>query len=657
MEISSPSAKTPPDDNIRDPDTDTEVFESHPSREGDIRESQFNQEISPEPDSAFSTGDAAPDKVSAELKTLASNWLNWQASMVSGALCGGIFLPVNNTSQRVALLAQFPQCGGNLVLLEQVASLSLESGKHSIRHNQIYTSNQGQTCDLLACPLMVDNKASVVVALAISPRSKPQCHAVIQLLEWGMLWLETLLRQEVAYRREQSAIILNLIHAVLGHNSVKAAALETANVLATQLSCERVSIGLCYGLSARLLALSHIAHFERDREFIREIEAVMNEAIDQSCHLLYRQGVTGSGSVMQAHARLAKQQGNKGIHTRLLGSKSAPVGAISCELGDKTELTKENLALFETVSRLLGPIFELRMKNEASWLTKTMSALRLSVTRLLGGSYLKVKIASLSVMLVLLGLSVMPGTFEVKASAALQGKVRQLLVAPQDGFIKKGMVSAGDLVEQGNLLATLDDSRLRLERQKWQSEHNKLKKQYQQAFSARERAQLGILQARLDQVSAEMQLVDEQISRTRLKAPFDGIVLSGDLDQAQGSPVTKGQVLFEVTPLNHYRVLLEVDEHDIARLKSGQAGTLIMTALPDTRFNITLEKVIPVAISSDGYNYFRVQARLKQPSSLLRPGMRGVAKITIEERKLLWIWTHELRQRLSLWLWSLGVPG
>ena len=655
MEIASSSVKTSKEDEVKD--TDSGAFDTI-SSESEFREAGIKQPPPAQsPPSTHAGNGANQDKDHSELQSLALNWLNWQASMVSGVLCAGIFLPGKNANQEQQLLAQYPQNGVNLALLEQVASVSLASGKSSIRFNQVYTSNQGQTCDLLACPLMVDGQVSVMVALAISPRSKPQCHAVKQLLEWGMLWLETLLRQEVASRREQSAVILKLLHAVLAHTSVKAAALEAANVLATYLACERVSIGLSYGLSARLVALSHIAHFERDREFIREIEAAMNEAIDQDCFLVYRQGAKPCAAVMQAHARLAKQQGNKIIYTRVLATQSGPIGAITCELGNKADLTKDKLALYETVSRILGPVLSLRMKNEASWLKKTFSALRASLASLLGLSYLKIKIALLSAMLAITGLSVLPGTFEVKASATLQGKVRQLLVAPQDGFIEKGMVSAGDLVEQGKVLATLDDSRLQLERQKWQSESNKLKKQYQQAFSERERAQLGILQARLDQVSAELQLIDAQIARTRLTAPFDGIVLSGDLDQAQGSPVTQGQVLFEVTPLDHYRVMLEVDEHDIARLQPGQSGSLIMTALPGTRFNLTLEKVIPVAISSDGYNYFRVQARLEQPSPLLRPGMRGVAKITIAQRDLLWIWTHELKERLSLWLWSLGVAG
>jgi hypothetical protein len=32
--------------------------------------------------------------------------------------------------------------------------------------------------------------------------------------------------------------------------------------------------------------------------------------------------------------------------------------------------------------------------------------------------------------------------------------------------------------------------------------------------------------------------------------------------------------------------------------------------------------------------------------------MRGVGKIEVGQRKLLWIWGHTLYERIALWLWS-----
>jgi hypothetical protein len=59
-----------------------------------------------------------------------------------------------------------------------------------------------------------------------------------------------------------------------------------------------------------------------------------------------------------------------------------------------------------------------------------------------------------------------------------------------------------------------------------------------------------------------------------------------------------------------------------------------------------------VTTSREGRNFFRVEARLDGASERLRPGMEGVAKIAIEDRKLVWIWTHKAQNWLRLFLWT-----
>jgi hypothetical protein len=61
-----------------------------------------------------------------------------------------------------------------------------------------------------------------------------------------------------------------------------------------------------------------------------------------------------------------------------------------------------------------------------------------------------------------------------------------------------------------------------------------------------------------------------------------------------------------------------------------------------------------VSIPEEGRNYFQVEAKMEHTSDLLRPGMEGVAKIDIDRRKMIWIWTHKLVDwvRLSLWAYQ-----
>ena len=52
-------------------------------------------------------------------------------------------------------------------------------------------------------------------------------------------------------------------------------------------------------------------------------------------------------------------------------------------------------------------------------------------------------------------------------------------------------------------------------------------------------------------------LTGQQLERMQIMAPFDGVVVSGDLSQSLGSPVERGDVLFEVAPLDDWRLMLE----------------------------------------------------------------------------------------------------
>jgi multidrug resistance efflux pump len=50
-----------------------------------------------------------------------------------------------------------------------------------------------------------------------------------------------------------------------------------------------------------------------------------------------------------------------------------------------------------------------------------------------------------------------------------------------------------------------------------------------------DRAQLVISQAKADEARAQLALVDEQLGRIRIEAPFDGVVIRGDLSQSLGA--------------------------------------------------------------------------------------------------------------------------
>jgi multidrug efflux pump subunit AcrA (membrane-fusion protein) len=203
------------------------------------------------------------------------------------------------------------------------------------------------------------------------------------------------------------------------------------------------------------------------------------------------------------------------------------------------------------------------------------------------------------------------------------------------------------------LLAKLDDTDLVLERTKWESYREQYLKEYRDALGQRDRSKIRVLNAQIGQANAQLAITDAHLARINIKAPFDGMIVLGDLSQSLGAPSQRGDVLFEMAPLDDYRVVLEVDERDISDVVVSQKGKLVLTGLSESVIPFIVNKIMPVSETKEGRNYFRVEASLEQKLSYLRPGMEGVGKIQIGERKLIWIWSKNLLDwlRLTLWTW------
>ena len=132
--------------------------------------------------------------------------------------------------------------------------------------------------------------------------------------------------------------------------------------------------------------------------------------------------------------------------------------------------------------------------------------------------------------------------------------------------------------------------------------------------------------ARIAEAQAQLALVDEQLVRGRVGAPFDALVVQGDLSQSIGMPVRQGDTLMTLAAMGRHRVIVEVDETDIARVRPGQPGQLALSSLPWNTHAVVVERITPLAKAVDGRNVFEVEARMEAAPSDMRPGLLGRAR-------------------------------
>lgn len=257
----------------------------------------------------------------------------------------------------------------------------------------------------------------------------------------------------------------------------------------------------------------------------------------------------------------------------------------------------------------------------------------------------------LAVLLLVGSTTVMTGPYRVTASANLEGKIQRAIVAPFDGFIAQTYARAGETVTAGDVIATLDTQELLLQQQRYAAEKNEYTHQYRKALSTRDKTQAHIFKSQVSQAEAQLNLLEKKVQRSALVSTLDGVIISGDLSRSLGAPVKTGDVLFEVAPLDEYRLIIFVDEKQVVDVKQGLTGALTLKALPGDTLPIVVHKVSPVFTEDENGIAYHVEARLVENHAGLRPGMEGVAKIDIDQRSLAWIYLHELFDVIRLWAW------
>lgn len=568
-------------------------------------------------------------------------------------------------------------CGG---VVQAVVIWSNEANVGPFRPAALWPEGRPPGAELAAlCERVLEMRMPITQAVPVPAvvypiRSDADLHGAVALrfqgsvpahandwLRWGMGWMaERIARKdsgEGAAWRERLYLTLDLFTLVMDQANAAAAAQAAATEASQRLGCERVSVGFVARGSARLVSLSHSADFSQRLDLTHALEAAMNEGVDQGQRVLCagtRQDGKDSFVLMREHERLRRDFDSEVVlSVPFVAGKEQGVFVFEWAYGPVAE---DQLALAEGLSPLLGRALADRRRQDRPWYARLGRELAVQGERLVGPRYGLRKLLVLVLVAVATFLGVAQGDFRVSARAQLEGGVRRIVAAPYDGFIASSVVRAGYVVKADEVLAVLDDRDLRLEASRWESQQAQHVNQAREAQAQGNLAQIQIALAQNRQADAQRRLSEANLGRSQIRAPFAGVIVSGDLSQHLGAAIKKGQTLFEIAPLQSYRVILDIDEADISHVRPGQKGELVLAALVGERFPLTVSLVTPVAQAREGRNTFRVEAVLGELVPGLRPGMEGVGKVSIGEEYFAWIWTRRFFDwlRLQAWAW-MGV--
>jgi hypothetical protein len=429
------------------------------------------------------------------------------------------------------------------------------------------------------------------------------------------------------------------------------AALGLCNEVAVRSNAMRVTLSWLAGNKLKLVGTSHGGRVRNDTEAAGLIVRVMEEAYDQDLEVAHPNLETEALSLQ--HRLYSEAHANCRVLSLPVRFEGKPVGVLTIEhAAEDPPVVQDEIEALRVVLDLVAPRLE-EMYRKTGWVgARLWRRTRRGMSRFVGYRHTGWKCAALFMLLVVVLSLLIPMEHKVKATFILKAEASAYLTAPFSGYIDTVHQDVGDIVKKDTLLLDLDRRELLVQRSEMEADRNRSMTDARRLEGEGELTEMLLSQLTVKQVDAKLRVLDYRLSRTQVRAPFDGIVVEGDLRERLSAPVQAGEALFRIVQLEGLFGELQVDERDINYLSQELQGEISFASRPSERYSVELGQFEPIAIIEESGTYFRVRVHLlDEADDWWRPGMSGLCKINAGKRSVAWVFTHRTIEYLRLVLW------
>ncbi len=213
--------------------------------------------------------------------------------------------------------------------------------------------------------------------------------------------------------------------------------------------------------------------------------------------------------------------------------------------------------------------------------------------------------------------------------------------------------TAGQTVKRGDVLVELDDRDLKTQRETTLNDIEGARLAVERSKANFGRGE-GLFEAKLSSKQAfdnlsndlavsenslakaehALQLIDYQLTKTRILAPNDGTILAMPVVEGQvvatTASVNSGTSLMTIANLADLMVVANVNQVDVAKLNLGQRVSVSMDALHEPPMSGVIRFISPLAAVKNNIKGFEVDAKIENPSVHLLPGMTVNLTISVD---------------------------
>jgi membrane fusion protein (multidrug efflux system) len=221
----------------------------------------------------------------------------------------------------------------------------------------------------------------------------------------------------------------------------------------------------------------------------------------------------------------------------------------------------------------------------------------------------------------------------VRATGRIEAVQAVDLRPDEQGRITALLFQEGQSITAGTPLVRIDDAMLRAQAERASADRDLARQQLERVRRLRSEnasspADLERAQAAARSAEAALAVLNLQIERTTVRAPFDGVI--GQRFVSVGDYVTNATRLLTLQTVDPQRAVIEVPERHAIDLRPGQTVQFTVAAQPERVFSAQVEFIDPVVQTTS--RTIVVKARAPNPARVLRPGMFIEARLATATR-------------------------
>jgi len=432
-------------------------------------------------------------------------------------------------------------------------------------------------------------------------------------------------------------------------------AFALTNSLRNKLGCEQVVMGLATGRRVRILSISGLDDINRRSPGVGRIRAAMEECLDLDKPIVCQNERDWEGESLASNHRLHQQWQSSArgacIASIPLHSGEDCTAILSLRRRADEPFRQELIADITATVEPFAPAMLLVKRAHRGLFRHVLDSGGGFVRALTTSGRKGLKVLTALACLAALWFCFGSLDYEVVVPAKVTPKLQRQVAVPYDGRLIETCVEISDVVRAGEVLCRFDQRDLLLQRKQLRAQYAVHEREYMRALATEEPVEARLVDAQKRLIQTQLDIVERRLEQTLPRAPFDGVIISGDLRKQVGGVLAQGAPLFDIAPLDQWSLEMDIPQNVSGELGAGLKGRFASHARPEDAQQFELTRLRPSAEIRNGENVYVAEATVDLNAEWMRPGMEGVAKVQVGRRKVWWVASHKVLDYLRLHFW------